>query len=453
MPEFYRKYYRVDLSLRSPLSIGSGKDENTDKDVIVDGSGTPFIPASSLTGVLRNYICKEHGRAAVNQIFGFIPATKEENDRAKDNDPDYVERKSQIVIYDGILKHQNNKEDAYFITSRDMVALENKVAVDRAKFDMEAVEPGVSFTAYIELLMRDECGDAYVREALAAMNAGIIRLGSKTTRGYGEVGLKVMAAEITDADAWLEFDMMSDETWNAGGGSNPVELPEISGYEITVGLHQKGGISIREYTTEPSTEEKTMPDYITMGLHSQRDKSGEKIPVIPGTSWAGAFRERYKEFSGEAAARNLFGIVEQVRELKKDGTTEINTVTKKSQIIFSESILSGGTYKLVTRNAIDRFTGAAKNGALYTEKTYFDGETELKITFIKKPDAFVLTRICACLADLHNGFMAVGGLTSVGRGLLEITSINGVILSAEDQKPENIFTTIDRVMKGGAENE
>ena len=142
-----------------------------------------------------------------------------------------------------------------------------------------------------------------------------------------------------------------------------------------------------------------------------------------------------------------------MREQKKDGTTEINTVTKKSRIIFSESKLSGGTFKLVTRNAIDRFTGATKSGALYTEKTYFDGETELKITFLTKPNDGVLTRISACLADLHNGFMAVGGLTSVGRGLFEIISINGDVLSAEDQKPESIFNIIDWVLKGDAENE
>ena len=34
---------------------------------------------------------------------------------------------------------------------------------------------------------------------------------------------------------------------------------------------------------------------------------------------------------------------------------------------------------LYTRNAIDRFTGAAVTGALYTEKTYYNGETTLEI--------------------------------------------------------------------------
>ena len=450
MAEFYRKYYRIDMTLKSPLSIGSGENENTDKDVIVDGGGIPFIPATSLAGVIRNYIYKKYGRAAANQIFGYIPASKEENDKAKNKDPEYIERKSQIIVYDAML----NKADdtSYFITSRDMVALENKVAVDGAKFDMEAVEPGKCFTAYIELLTNEESCDTYVNEALAAMDAGLVRLGSKTTRGYGEVGLRVKTITFDDVDAWLEFDMMQDESWDSAAEEDMTQN-KCGGYEITVGLHQKGGISIREYTTEPSTEEETMPDYITMGLYSQKDENGEQIPVIPGTSWAGAFRDRYKEFSDEAAAKELFGIVEQVRELNKDGKQDVRTEAKRSRITFSESQLFGGTYKLVIRNAIDRFTGATKNGALYTEKTYFNGKTELKITFMEEPEKYVIKRICACLADLHNGFMAVGGLTSVGRGLFEITSINGSDLSAEEQKPENIFASIVDRLKGDAENE
>ena len=422
--------------------------------MIVDSSGRPFIPATSLVGVIRNYVYKKYGRAAANQIFGFIPATAEENKQAKENNRDYIERKSQIIVYDAILNAADEK--SYFITNRDMVKLENKVAVDGAKFDMEAIEPGVGFTAYIELLTNDGCCDMYVKEALAAMNAGIVRLGSKTTRGYGEVGLEVKEREFEDVDSWLEFDMMEDDKWESASIVNLAGQP-TEGCEITVGLRQKGGLSIREYTTQTSTEGKTMPDYITMGLHSRKDGNGEQIPVIPGTSWAGAFRERYKEFSDEATAKELFGIVEQVRELKedvkKDVKKEVKTVAKKSRITFSESKLSGGTYKLVTRNAIDRFTGGTKNGALYTEKAYFDGETELKITFMEKPDDSVLTRISACLADLHNGFMAVGGLTSVGRGLFEIVSVNENVLSSEEQKPENIFNAITGRLKGDAENE
>ena len=451
MPEFYRKYYRVDLTLRSPLCIGSGENENTDKDVIVDGGGTPFIPATSLAGVIRSCICRKHGRAAANRIFGFIPASKEENERAKNRDEDYVERKSRIIVYDAVL--QMAKEQPCFITSRDMVALENRVAADGAKFDMEAVEPGAQFTAYLELLTEDSCVDVYLEEALSAINAGVLRLGSKTTRGYGEVSLRVRTALFTDIDAWLEFDMMRDEAWDADGISAPVELSEKAGYEITAGLRQRGGISIREYTTQPGSGEETMPDYITLGLHSATDERGERIPVIPGTSWAGVFRDRYKEFAGEDAAKDLFGIVGQERQRSEDGQVEIHTAAKKSKIIFSESRLSGGAYRLVTRTAVNRFTGAVKNSALYTEKTYFDGETELKITFPEKPDEGVLALISACLADLHNGYMAVGGLTSVGRGLFEITSINGRTLSPEDRNPDTVFGVIAGVLKGDAENE
>ena len=46
---------------------------------------------------------------------------------------------------------------------------------------------------------------------------------------------------------------------------------------------------------------------------------------------------------------------------------------RKSCIRFSESRIEGGKWVTYTRNAIDRFTGGTVDGALYTEKTYYNG--------------------------------------------------------------------------------
>lgn len=67
---------------------------------------------------------------------------------------------------------------------------------------------------------------------------------------------------------------------------------------------------------------------------------------------------------------------------------------------------------------------ATKTGALYTERTYYGGETELRIILPDKAADMTVAAIGACLMDLDRGYLAVGGLTSVGRGLFKITGIS-----------------------------
>ena len=106
-------------------------------------------------------------------------------------------------------------------------------------------------------------------------------------------------------------------------------------------------------------------------------------------------------------------------------------------------MLRNGTYKQITRNAINRFTGATKNGALYTEMTYYYGETELEILFENKPDESIVNALAVCLTDLHYGFLSIGGLASIGRGLFKIKTVNGKALDCED-----VFGFIKEVISG-----
>ena len=443
---FYRKTYRVDIELKSPLAIGSGENASTDSDVIVDSTGKPFIPASSLAGVLRSYVAQTSGTPTANAVFGFIPNIRKEKGKEKKQEPVYVERECLVRVYDGLYASGNND---FFIANRDMVALKNKVGIDGAKFDMQAVETGAQFTAYIEILQRffedvlDGTDKTFkvdvvkeIEAAISALASDKIRLGSRTSRGYGSVSVECRSIEFTDSQKWLDFDMMSTEIWNA----ETIEpLTPDDSHKLTLGLELQGGISIREYTTEPSTEKETMPDYMQLSLHRLK-ADGKPTPVIPGTSWAGAIRDRFLSFSDKETMEALFGYVHQK---SVDGDDKV----MKSVITFSESILTGGVWKTTTRNAIDRFSGGTKDGALYTERTYYGGNTELVLSFTKAPDEKQITLLSACLADLHNGFLAVGGLTSVGRGLFKIVSVNGNELEEEDKSENRIFDVLNHTLR------
>lgn len=404
--------YKIVIKPESPLSVGSGMNNNTDSDIIVGRDGRPFIPATAIAGALRSYIAANNGERGVviaNSIFGYIPDNREALEMAEKGNEKFIGREDRVCIYDSLPSDSMTEED-YYIAVRHRVRLENKVAVRGAKFDMEALEPGdnVFFTSYIQLRDTDNNDYApYIEKALAAMNAGVLGLGADTSRGYGRVSLTVWKREFTDIKQWLDFEMDDDSMWDKA--SRDFSLPEFTGDSILLTIHLNliSGISIREYSTAVK-----MPDYSTLSLHQKVD-----TPVIPGTSWAGAFRDRLKDFLPDRKIKDLFGFV-------NENASEKESASKKAEIIFSESELRDGAYKIAVRNAIDRFSMATRDGALYTERTYYGGKTDLNIRLTKTPDQQFLAALGVCLMDLHRGFLAVGGLTSVGRGLFEITGID-----------------------------
>ena len=373
--------YRIEYKTESPLTVGSGESTYTDHDVAIDNNGFPVIPATSLAGVMRSFF--EKGKAT--EIFGSIELGGD-----KKND-------SRIRVYDAECV---SDENGFYIANRDSVKLKEKVAADGAKFDMQAVETGAVFVSYVELLDASYAED--IEGFFTAVNSGEVRFGAKTTRGYGQMSVTVKKKELNTVDEWLDFNMFDGSKWE-NVGEYVLEKLQKSKLTLSVNLKSVSGVSIREYSTDVN-----QADYKTLTLHNKMNK-----PVIPGTSWAGAFRSRFEEVAGSDATRELFGFVKE-----KTGDTA------KSKIVFSESILNGGTPKIVTRNAIDRFSGGTKGGALYTEKTYYDGNTSLIIQLDKTVSKSALIALGICLADLHNGLLCVGGLTSVGRGLFEIESIN-----------------------------
>ena len=386
-----RRYYAISFKLVSPLSLSSGSNDKTDSDVLCDSLGNPYIPATSVAGVLsqRLDICDK------KRLYGSIDEGKTE--------------KSHIVFYDAVLQ-----DDGFDMSVRDSVALESKVGKPGAKFDFEIVEPGVVFKTFIEL--DDSVGEQDERllfEQLCALDSGVIRFGKKTTRGYGQVKFEtVKRIAFDDVDKWLDFDMYDIVDWSDAQTISLDESPADIDI-IKLDLVLKSALSIRSYTTElpANSYEKTAPDYKFLSLRNGR-------PVIPGTSWAGAFRDRFGQFENKSAVDSLFGFVRQD-----------SSETQKSKITFSESVFDDNSYtqKLITRNSIDRFSAATNDGALYTELTIYGGKTQLVITMPRNINKQHKAAVYAAIADLDNGFMAIGGLTSVGRGIFEVENfwLNG----------------------------
>ncbi len=440
-----KKYYKIQFKLLEPLSLGAGTNKHSDRDILKDGNGDPFIPGTSLCGVYRSLFDPKQART----YFGDVEIATKQTKRELTTMP------SRVKVYDATVI------GAYKTSIRDSVGLDAyKTAKKGAKFDFELVEPGAVFVTYLEQdMLTDIWGNADLkeedigREVAARLYAGELYLGHKSMRGYGRIKAEavwhksfVLPDKGTDAfsaeqQAWIAFDMYDEDAFAESDKLAETDFISQDVIHVELDLQLQGGISIRQYTTALPIVGKNAPDYTQMYYVQEGNK---EVPYIPGTSWAGAFRHHM----GKLMPRNA-----NVISLYFDGTTDRAAGLCKSKVRFAESFLTGAESKTMTRTALDRFTGGVVDGALYTEKAFFGGSTTLRISFPKDTEQKDLwsSVMAAAISDLHQGFLAVGGLTSVGRGVFRVTTCkcNGKTIPIDSE--ETFYERLLEAFKGEAE--
>ena len=337
------------------------------------------------------------------------------------------QKDSRVIFYDARIEN----DSIVYTSVRDSIALDDyKTTIKGAKFDMEILEAGARFCTYVEQNIYDD--DPGLGDLIPSVFMDDrVAFGGKSMRGYGAIGdvrIGKLSFDLTNTkelNKWLDFEMFDEQKWDALEGNAGKKADKYLHLE----LKQKGAISIRRYTTAvKKSETDAQPDFEQLTAHDYEGKNpivktGGYVPVIPGTSWSGAFRHRMKEFGIDTSTeKSLFGY------MPKDN----NAVKKRSQISFSESRLRNAKEKILSRNAIDRFSGGTKDGALFTEKTYYGGDTELVIRWHRKMNDVEKQALAATITDLHYGFLAVGGETSIGHGLFEIIKINGSYVTGDN---------------------
>ena len=420
-------YYQCRFTQTAPLRLTSGEDDHTDSDLLLDGNGYPFIPGSALAGVLRSMLV-DVKKEVVDTLFGIIEEKKN------------IIKESRLQVSDAVLygdnrsKEQPNGIRLFDISARHGVRIDEDTgtAKNGAKFDYEVVEIiSGHYTAVLELDVTNETADVTlvdtVRKLMGRIVANGISFGARTTRGYGSMSAKVFRREFnlnpdsTDRETWLAFDPFDE----AGFGGEVVDrLPvanDATDLDIRAKLQMEGSFTVRVHSTDPEG-----PDSYPLKQanledgNADGDKKGK--PVIPGTSWAGVFRHHMRSLARQAglndsvckAVDELFGKID-------DGNP------KRSRIIFHEMAISEGKEMTVVRNALDRFTMAPRDKALFTVAVWQGGTGELRIQVRDGLEEPLCSLLYAALADLHFGLLTVGGEGSVGRGRASIESltING----------------------------
>ena len=406
---------RGSLMLETPAHLGGEAEGLSDMPLLRDARDgqTPLLTGTSIAGALRNYLHEylegyrqritTRERAA--QLFGEV------DKKAKASVQSWL-------LVDDALGHEAGVElrDGVAINPKTRTAEENK------KFDMELLQAGTTFDLSFELLLTADSRDLSPLLALAlrGLEKGEIGLGSRKRRGLGQCRVdewRLRRYDLTTPRglvAWLEGDDASEKT-----GAHIVEL---------LGVNLASFEDQREVFALDGTFELTSSLLIRSGsgaaddpdmVHLRSKREGGEVPILSGTSLAGAVRARALRIAntihgpeeGQTLINEMFG--------RRIGSSKDKP--RGSRVVTRETEVQGTTDLVHGRVKIDRFTGGAYPQALFFQQPVFGGNgSEVKVQLdLRQPEDHEIGLLLLVIKDLWPGDLHLGGESSVGRGRLQ----------------------------------
>ncbi|MDY0095783.1 MAG: RAMP superfamily CRISPR-associated protein [Candidatus Vecturithrix sp.] len=389
----------------SPLHIGNGKDERSDLDVLLDAQGNPFIPATSLVGVLRHATKNIAPQEDWKKFWGYTSEKQDEQEPGQ---------QSSMHCSDLICQSQTLKP-----VIRDGIEIDNITGIvkKQRKYDYELVERGTRFKLNMEFSYK-EADKEFVRRMAATiytlLNDKQIRLGAKTNSGFGEICLLENTTKIyefqfspttkSDVLYWLTRNFSAKQPIAVNVLGTPFEITS-NHFNINASFWLKNSLIVRSYSADPDAPDAT---HIT----SNNDW------ILPGSSLKGAIRARAERIVNtlnkpKELVENLFGfVVENEKENNK----------KKGRIRVKEAVLPQFVSEMQTRIKIDRFTGGTIESALFETMPLFGGKPDKIINLqlhVRDCQPYEAGLLLLVLKDLWTGDLAVGGEKNVGRGVFQ----------------------------------
>ncbi|MEA3448148.1 MAG: RAMP superfamily CRISPR-associated protein [Bacteroidota bacterium] len=468
----HRYIARIVLEADTPLFVGSG-NASLLKDAIVqlDHHGFPMIPGTSLTGVLRHALEDKENNVDWGELFGYQKENSKEGkgSRLLISSAYLITKNNTIAEGLEITSSQKDIRNNYFsdLPDRQHVRINHNGVADQEQsglFDNEVVYKGCRFVFEMELKGTEKDKPQW-EKLLSELNSPLFRIGQGTRNGYGR--LKVHNALVRS------FDLSTASDFEKYLNLDPsLNAPMENGASIVV---SEGANILKHYRLE------LKPDDFFMFSAGYGDDEVDQVPkrekvliydgngsisgvsekkvLIPASSIKGALRHRtafhYNEMNDVKADKinraNFEKIAELYTGINNDAVFELfgaeegaskrpepvpaNREAHRGKIILNDVFVNNAKAdKIFNHVAIDRFTGGAIDGALFSEKVaYLKNEDEkitLEITLedfeIKDKDkdidnekikANIINAFEKALEDMCSGLLPLGGMTTKGHGM------------------------------------
>lgn len=430
---------RIVLEAETPFTVGSGeKDLLTDALVAKDVNGLPYLPGTSLAGVIRSACGIKRQE---DTPFGYQDKNGGQGSRVIFSDGVMIGKDGRPV--DGLrTKIQNDEFYAHFkmLPIRQHVRINSLGSTDKGgKFDEQVTYQGTRFCFEMELLSTGSEEEAlFYEKMLNVLRRSTFRVGGGTHNGFGL--MKVVLLQRRDYDLTNPDDLESYVSRSAALDS-PLEgakklttdtITDSTWKRYTLKLQPKdfflfgSGMGDDEADMTPVSEA-----YIVWT--DGKPTFQERGILIPATSVKGALAHRTayhwnklkkrfvdndgeKPLTGDAcpAVEAIFGKAGQ------DSDKDI----KCGNIMLSDVIISAGQKtegeKIMNHVAIDRFTGGTMDGALFTEKVINGLGREIQLTVDVRKDSIqdedIRKAFELALQDVAHGLLPLGGGVNRGNG-------------------------------------
>lgn len=466
----HRFLARIVVEAETPLAVGSGNhDVITDSLVATDVNGLPYIPATTIAGVFRSMTELQEGELAAARLFGF-----QKGDKGKGSDMIFTDAKilghdgqvidglveQSVIEADKLLKHYDE------LPVRQHVRISDRgvAATDTyGKFDEQVVYAGSRFCFEVEMLS-DNPDDANFLSVLGRMADRSFRIGGGTRRGFGKIAfvdVRTCSLDLTkkddrekylgkpssldskfwndvksdikklternngDSDSWIVYDLaLSPESFflfGSGFGDDDADMTPVKAKKViwTNSDREPVGTLVENLVLIPATSVKGALSH-RVAYHWNRLNRIYADTMSP---------EEFASVTGEnnPAVKALFGAA-------VDRAGDGNDVAVRGNVILSDIIRipeqSRKTIdKIFNHVSIDRFTGGAIDGALFSEKATWDNSNEeYKTTIMVDLDGLnrsgmaqderdtIIEALDCAIRDIRSGRLPLGGRVNHGHG-------------------------------------
>lgn len=432
----YRHIARITLEAESPIAVGTGKKTiETDAPVAIDINGLPFIPATSIAGVLRHAVGDN-----TEKYFGFQKADNGEGSKIIFTDAVMIGVDGKAL--DGI-QEINWNDDFYNnfknLPIRQHVKINEKgTACDKGKFDNEIVYKGTRFSFEMEMVANENATEPF-NEFITKLYDNTFRIGSGTRKGYGQIRIVeslIATLDLRNADDLQSYISKSSDLsrdWNrfSSISLNETQNKDWSKYSLVLSPEDffffGSGLGDKDADDIPITEN------IILWANNKPRFSSKRV-LIPASSVKGAISHRTayhynrlkRFFIGNENARTnddneavavIFGV---------SGNGKSSNQIKRGNIIISDIIgndLTREKQKTFFHIKNDYFTGGTIPGALFQERSVYGKDDVYKLEILVRKNAIEDDNIRKAfeqsLTDICNGLLPLGGIVNRGNGIFK----------------------------------